>query len=132
MATKVSIAELGSAVSKILTTYNRDIQKGIREETRKSMRALVAETKATAPVGHRHKHYRDSIASRVSIDMMGIYEEQWYVKGSDCRLSHLLNNGHYSHNDSWWVPGTGFITKAHISVIENYQKAIEEVLQRGS
>ena len=32
MATKVSIAELGSAVSKILTTYNRDIQRGIREE----------------------------------------------------------------------------------------------------
>ena len=62
MATKVSITELGSAVSKILTAYNRDIQRGIREETRKSMRALVAETKATAPVGHRHKHYRDSIA----------------------------------------------------------------------
>lgn len=131
MATKVSIAELGSAVSKILTTYDRDIQKGIREETRKSMRALVAETKATAPVGHRHKHYRDSIASQVSIDMMGIYEEQWYVKGSDYRLSHLLNNGHHSRNGGW-VPGTGFITKAHISVIENYQKAIEEVLQRGS
>lgn len=131
MAIKVTIDGLVPAVNEILTTYNRDIQRGIRTEVDKHMRQLVAETKATAPVGHRHKHYRDSITSRVSIDMMGIYEKQWYVKGSDYRLSHLLNNGHHSRNGGW-VPGTGFITKAHISVIEHYQKAIEEVLQRGS
>lgn len=130
MATKIAITELASTVNEILGVYNRNIQQGIRAETDKSMRALVKETKATAPVGKRHKHYRDSISSRVSIDRMGVYEKEWYVKGSDYRLSHLLNNGHHKR-DGGWLPGTGFITKAHISVIADYEKAIEEVIKRG-
>ncbi len=130
MAIKIDITQLESVVKDAFLVYSRNIQQGIRAETDKSMRALVEETKATAPVGRRHKHYRDSISSRVSIDRMGVYEKEWYVNGPDYRLSHLLNNGHQKRNGGW-QPGTGFITKAHISVIADYEKAIEEVIKRG-
>lgn len=127
---KVSIDGLADAVTQELKLYEQHVIEGIRKETDKSMRQLVKETKATAPVGHRKKHYRDSITSKVTNSSLRAYEKTWYVRGSDYRLSHLLNNGHMLR-DGGRYEGTGFITKASISVIENYEKAIREVLERG-
>lgn len=127
---KVSIDGLAAAVANEFKLYEKHIIEGIREETDKSMRQLVKETKATAPVGHRKKHYRDSISSKVTNSSLRAYEKTWYVRGSDYRLSHLLNNGHMLR-DGGRYEGTGFITKSSISVIENYEKAIREVLERG-
>ena len=127
---KVSIDGLADAVAQELKLYEQHVIEGIRKETDKSMKQLVKETKATAPVGHRKKHYRDSIASKVTKESWRAYEKTWYVRGSDYRLSHLLNNGHMLR-DGGRYEGTGFITKASVSVIANYEKAIREVLERG-
>ena len=113
--------------------YRRDvIDKAVTEETKKAMKDLVQKTKATAPVGTRTKHYRDNISSKVlnkSNKTYGLnYSELWYVKGSDYRLSHLLNNGH-ALRDGGRYEGTKFITKATDEVetayLENLKKAIE-------
>ncbi len=130
MATKVPIEGLADAVAKELKLYDKNVMEGIRKQTDKSMRQLVQETKATAPVGHRKKHYRDSITSKVSNQSLRAYERQWYVRGSDYRLSHLLNNGH-ALRDGGRYPGTKFITKATVSIIKDYEDAIEEVLKNG-
>jgi hypothetical protein len=131
MATKVSIDGLSEAIAKELEAYDKSVNEGIRKAVDKSMRQLVQETKGTAPVGHRHKHYRDSITSKVTNTSLRTYEKTWYVKGSDYRLSHLLNNGHMLRNGDRY-PGTGFITKASVSVLHDFEEAIKEVCANGS
>ena len=129
----ISVDDLVSTISEELSGYQRNVvDKVVVEETKKSMKELVQKTKATAPVGKRTKHYRDNIASKVlqkSNNAIGSsYSEVWYVKGSDYRLSHLLNNGHAKKNGGR-VEGTKFITKATDEVetayLENIKKAIE-------
>jgi hypothetical protein len=131
MATKVSIDGLSEAIAKELEAYDKSVNEGIRKAVDRSMRQLVQETKGTAPVGHRHKHYRDSITSKVTNTSLRAYEKTWYVKGSDYRLSHLLNNGHMLRNGDRY-PGTGFITKASVSVLHDFEEAIKEVCANGS
>ena len=130
MATKISIEGLADAVANELKLYEKHVNEGIRKQVDKSMRQLVQETKGTAPVGHRKKHYRDSITSKVTNQSLRAYEKTWYVRGSDYRLSHLLNNGH-ALRDGGRYSGTQFITKASVSVIHDYEEAIKEVLERG-
>ena len=129
----IPIADFVSALSEELTDYQRSVvDKVVAEETKKSMKNLVEKTKATAPVGNRTKHYRDNISSKVlnkSNSGFGLnYSELWYVKGSDYRLSHLLNNGH-ALRDGGRYEGTQFITKATSEIetayLENLKKAIE-------
>jgi hypothetical protein len=129
----IPIADLVSKIAEELGDYQRDvIDKTVTEETKKAMKDLVQKTKATAPVGKRTKHYRDNISSKVlnkKNSGYGLnYSELWYVKGSDYRLSHLLNNGH-ALRDGGRYEGTKFITKATDEVetayLENLKKAIE-------
>lgn len=126
----VKIGDLADAVAKELTLYDKHVVEGIRKQTDKSMRQLVQETKATAPVGHRKKHYKDSITSRTTVDNGRAYVKEWYVRGSDYRLSHLLNNGHQLR-DGGRYEGTQFIAKAEVSIVKDYEEAIREVLERG-
>ena len=130
MATKVSVDGMAAAIAEELKLYSDKVTKGVRSETDKAMDNLVKETKATAPVGNRSHHYKDSITSKVTKNDLYFYEKTWYLNGSDYRLSHLLNNGH-AFRDGGRYPGTKFITKAHISIIKDYEKAIEEVLKDG-
>lgn len=130
---EISVDALASKLSEELSYYQRSvIDKALTEETKNAMKELVQKTKATAPVGKRTKHYKDSISSKVlhKSDLgFGVrYRELWYVKGPDYRLSHLLNNGHAKRNGGR-VEGTQFITKAtdeiETAYLENLKKAIE-------
>lgn len=127
MAVTIQGDELSAEVGRILTMYGEEVYKGIQRQTAESMKQLVTETKATAPVGHRKKHYKNSISSRVIKKAAMGYAEQWYVKGSDYRLSHLLNNGHMLR-DGGRYQGTKFITKAAESVVQDYERKLREVV----
>ena len=94
------------------------------------MSRLVKETKATAPVGKRRKHYRDSITSKKQSESYRSVSYLWYVKGSDYRLSHLLENGHALRNGGR-TRATHFIKNASDSVLEDYVRAVEEVVRNG-
>ena len=130
MSTGISIDQLDEVISKGLTLYSKNVIEGIKKEAKKSMDRLVKETKATAPVGNRQKHYRDSIKSKkVSEDYRSV-SYLWYVEGSDYRLSHLLENGHALRNGGR-TQGTHFIKKASEPILEEYLKAVEEVIKNG-
>lgn len=129
----ISPGALASELFDRLSFYQRSVvDEAIVEETKNAMKDLVDKTKATAPVGSRTKHYRDNISSKVLYKGdkgYGVrYRELWFVKGSDYRLSHLLNNGH-ALRDGGRYSGTKFITKAKDEVetayLENLKKAIE-------
>jgi hypothetical protein len=126
----IDIRQLGEAIVDELTLYEKSVIDGIKQEAKSSMSRLVKETKATAPVGHRSKHYRDSISSKKQSENNRSVSYLWYVRGSNYRLSHLLENGH-ALRDGGRVEGTHFIQKASDPIIEDYLKRIEEVIKNG-
>jgi hypothetical protein len=125
----IQISELNEAISGILTEYNAEVVSDLKVTTNQAMKELVQISKDTAPVGNRSKHYRDSITSKTLSENDKGVTELWYVKGSDYRLTHLLNNGHALRNGGRY-PGTNFLGKAVDSVVEQYVQKIEEVLQK--
>lgn len=130
MSKSVDFNQLGEAIAEELTIYSDQILEGVKRETKASMSRLVKETKATAPVGHRQKHYRDSITSSRLTETNYEVTYVWYVKGSDYRLSHLLENGHALRGGGR-VGGTHFIEKASEPIIEEYLKAVERIIENG-
>ena len=121
---------LSEAINRELTLYSQSITKTIRDEAKSHMKELVKETKRTAPVGHREKHYRDNISSKRTGDDVHGASYTWYVKGPDYRLSHLLENGHALRNGGR-VEGTHFIEKASEPILADFEKKVEEAIRNG-
>ena len=122
MSDLIKVDELNAAIMESLENYNQAAVKGLKKTTTRAMKDLVANTKATAPVGKRSKHYRDSISSRTESETQYGISKLW--------LSHLLNNGH-ALRDGGRYPGTNFIGKAVDAIIPWYLAQIEEVLKNG-
>ena len=132
---EISVDALVSKISEELTYYQRSvIDEAMIEETKNAMKNLVQKTKATAPVGKRTKHYKDNITSKVlhkgDVGYGVRYRELWFVKGSDYRLSHLLNNGHALRNGGR-VKGTGFITTAADEIETAYLERLKKAIENG-
>lgn len=130
MSDRVTIDGLNEAISQELTIYSSGVASGIKTQSKKHMAQLVKKTKATAPVGHRKKHYRDNISSKKLNENEYGATYMWYVKAPDYRLSHLLEHGHAKRNGGR-VSGTGFIRKATEPILESYEQAVEEVIKNG-
>lgn len=130
MANLIQIDDLNDAIGKALEDYNRNVVNGLKKQTKRAMKDLVSNTRETAPVGKRDQHYKDNIASRTESETQYGITKQWYVKGPDYRLSHLLNNGH-ALRDGGRYPGTNFIGKAVDHILPFYLNAIEEVIKNG-
>ncbi len=130
MSTTISIEQLGEAINEELTLYHKDIISEVKKQAKDSMGKLVKKTKATAPVGKRQKHYRDSIKGKKTNETDRNVEYTWYVDGSDYRLSHLLENGHAKRNGGR-VNGTHFIEKASDPILEEYEAKVEEIISNG-
>lgn len=126
----VPVENLNNAIRGVLDEYNREVADGVKKLTKKAMSDLVKNTKATAPVGNRQKHYKDNITQKTLSETDDGLVKVWYVRGSDYRLTHLLNNGH-ALRDGGRYPGTNFLGKAVDHVIPWYLSQIEEVIKNG-
>lgn len=130
MSKTIGIDQLGEAIAEELALYGEKVITGVKKEARRCMSQLVKDTQATAPVGHRSKHYRDSITSKkVSEDSRSV-SYVWYVKGSDYRLSHLLEKGHALRNGGR-TQGTHFIEKASEPILKEYVEMVEDIIKNG-
>lgn len=128
MAKAIKPEQLETAINEELTIYSKDVIEAVKRITKKKMKELVKQTRATAPVGRRSKHYRDNISSKTTKETDRKIVQTWYVKGSDYRLSHLLNNGHALRNGGRY-PGTKFITKAYEPIEKAYEREVEEAIE---
>lgn len=130
MSATISVDQLSEAVNQELTLYSNEVINGVKKQAKVSMDQLVKETKATAPVGRRRKHYKDSIRSKKQSENDRSVSYLWYVEGSDYRLSHLLENGHALRKGGRY-DGTHFISNALEPIIEEYISKCEEVCRNG-
>lgn len=126
----IGIDELGDAIARELTIYGQNVIDGVKKEAKSNMSRLVKVTKATAPIGRRRKHYRDSIKSKKMREDDRSVTYLWYVDGSDYRLSHLLEDGHALRNGGR-TRGTHFIANATDPILEEYVKAVEEIIKNA-
>ena len=128
MNSGISIDQLSEEIKTALENYNKFIVEGTKQKAKESMDKIVKETKATAPK-HRPRYYKHITSKQTRNNSFGA-EYTWYVSGSEYRLSHLLENGHAKRNGGR-VGGTHFIKNASESIMEEYIKAIEEVIKNG-
>lgn len=126
----INIDDLVDEVNHELTLYSQKIVIELKSEAKNSMKKLVKQTKSTAPVGNREKHYKDSITSKKVDETENYITYKWYVKGSDYRLSHLLENGHLTRKGKR-TKATHFIQKAYDPIEEEYLNNIKEVIENG-
>ena len=130
MANLIQIDELNTTIQEALTDYNKSVVEGLKKTTKQAMNDLVKETKATAPVGKRSKHYKDSITSRTESETEYGLSKLWYVKPPNYRLTHLLNDGNALRKGGRY-PGTNFLGKAVENIVTWYKSKIEEVVKNG-
>lgn len=123
------INDVAAAIDGVLLEYQRGISEDVKTGTLDTIKDLVKETKATAPVGTRAKHYKDQITYKKKYVSRTGAAYLWYVKGSDYRLSHLLNNGHALRNGGRYR-GTQFITKAHDKAVVEHEKRIDDIIAK--
>lgn len=126
----ININSLDDAINRELTIFSKEVTENLKKEAKSHMRELVKETKKTAPVGNRQKHYRDSISSKLTREDINGASYTWYVKGSDYRLSHLLEKGH-ALRDGGRYEGTQFISKASEPILADFEKKVEEAIRNG-
>ena len=129
---------LGSQMEQTLTIYSEDINEKLRQLTTESMKQLVKETKATAPIGKRNGQYKKQIAADYTgtrRTARGIRGQKvnaiWYVKAPDYRLTHLLVNGHAT-KDGGRTNANPFLRNAVDRIVPDYEQKVEEVLSGGN
>ena len=130
--------DLETQMAQILTIYGEEVNEKLRVVTTESMKQLVKETKATAPIGRRHGEYKKKIAADYSgtkRSARGFRGQKvhatWYVKAPEYRLTHLLVNGHATKNGGRTTPDP-FLQNAVDHILPEYERKVQEVLGGGN
>ena len=130
--------DLESQMAQVLTIYSEEINEKLREVTTASMKQLVKETKASAPIGRRQGQYKKNITADYSgtkRSARGLRGQNvhatWYVRAPDYRLTHLLVNGHATNNGDRTTPDP-FLQNAVDHILPEYERKVEEILSNGN
>lgn len=129
--------DLESQMERVLTIYNEELNEKLREITTESMKKLVKETKANAPIGKRNGQYKKNITadySGVKASARGLRGQNihaiWHVKAPDYRLTHLLVKGHAT-KDGGRTAADPFLQNAIDQVLPEYEQKVQEAISNG-
>lgn len=129
MAKTVGLEALGEAVEQEVTLYLQDVVDGIDRVTQQTMKDLVKQTRATAPVGYRGKFKRDITYQVKKRSRRGCLYV-WGAKAPSYRLTHLVVKGHATR-DGGRTRGNSFLQDALDKLLPEYERNVEEVLRNG-
>lgn len=131
----VTVDQLANAIDDTLKAYNKNVTDKLKTQARQSMSKLVKITKQEAPKSENGKNqYYKSITSKKTSESEFDVIYTWYVKGSNYRLSHLLEDGHKTRrirNGKEYTKAFKFISSATDEVTSEYIKKVEEILKNG-
>lgn len=127
MAKTIKPDQLSGAIAKELGIYHEQITTRVNACSEAAVKELVKKTKATAP--KKSGAFRKAIASKLLKRSAGGDTYVWYVKAPKHRLTHLLVHGHAKQNGGR-VKGNPFLSDALAEVLPEYEKNIEEAIQK--
>ena len=125
----VQIKDLGTAITQELNVWHQDVVDAVDAASFDAVKALVKQTRATAPKGARGSFKKNISSKQVQKTRRGVVYA-WYVKPPDYRLTHLLVHGHETRDGGRTRPDP-FLKNALDDVLPAYQKRIEEALKNG-
>lgn len=127
MAKSIKPSDLGAAITEQLTLYHEDIIEKVNAAGEKAVKALVKQTKKTAP--KRSGDYRKSITHQEVKKPTGDKDFIWGARAPHHRLTHLLVKGHQKQNGGR-VPGDPFLENALAQVLPEYEKDVKEAIEK--
>lgn len=126
MSKGISPDQLGAAIEEQLTIYHREVTEQVDAAGESVIKALVKQTRATAPV--RTGSFRKNITWTALPSGLNGKRYVWHVKPPDHRIAHLVVHGH-AKQDGGRVPGNPFLQNALNTVLPEYERTIEEALK---
>ncbi len=130
MADNIGI-EISKGLQEILNEYQSDILSKFDEVCDSAMQSLVAETKATAPVGKSKKHFKNCIAYKNTYKDAWATTYTWYVKAPAYRLTHLIVNGHQTRNGKR-TKANPFLQNALDNVLPKVESDLKKIIEGGN
>ena len=127
MSKTIKPTDLGKAISSELSIYHEDVVEKVNAAGASAIKELVKRTKANAPVDTGD--FKKAIASKEVPTSNGMKTFVLYAKAPLHRIFHLLVHGHAKQNGGR-VPGDPFLQNAVDAVLPEYEKAVEEALQK--
>ena len=124
----VKLEDLGAAIQEELTIYHENVVEALDAAGDKAVKALVKQTKATAPKDRGE--FRKAISGKRLKKTSRGSTHVWYVKAPHYRLTHLLVHGHATR-DGGRTKADPFLKNAIDQVLPEYEKDVEEALQNG-
>lgn len=124
----ISPSDLGAAIAEQLRLYREEVIEDVNAAGEKAIKKLVRLTKATAPKASGN--FSKSITyTAQKLPGAGDKKFTWGAKSPHSRVTHLLVNGHETVNGGR-VPGDPFLENALETVLPEYERDIEEAIQK--
>lgn len=123
-STVIDINELTKTVNKILIDYGNEIADGARASSKEVAKVTVKQLKKTSPKNKNgsKRGYAKTWKFNYEQNRLGSFVATIY-NDKNYRLTHLLENGHYSRNGKW-VNGVKHIEPAELDAIAEFEKRI--------
>lgn len=124
----VQIDKLANSISSTLSKWSTEVEEQIKNVVDDSMKDLVESTKRDAPV--LTGSYKRHISSKVTLSKDHEYQQTWYVKAPDYRLTHILEKGYQKRNGGRVQPRE-HIGKNAERVKQQFEKKVKEAIENA-
>lgn len=127
MSKTIKPTDLGAVIMQELGLYHEDVIEKVIEVGRDASKKLLKQTKANAPKASGD--FAKSLAVAEEDNGHRMKKFTLYARAPHYRVFHLLVHGHAKKNGGR-VPGDPFLQNAVDAVLPEYEKAVEEALQK--